>query len=272
MLKINSVFRRFASTEVFNKLVLIRHGESEWNKLNLFTGWVDCPLSAKGCEEAIEAGKLLKQNGFQFDYAYTSVLSRAIKTLYLSLEHSDQLFIPVEKAWELNERHYGALQGLNKKETVEKHGEEQVKIWRRSYDIPPPPVDPKNEKVPCIDRRYKYIKKKSIPLTESLQLTEARVVPFFEKHIKPAVQKGRKIVVAAHGNSLRALVKYLDNIDKDVITGLNIPTGVPLVYEFNEKMEVIPSQFGMKPLRGYYLGDQDAIRARVEAVANQTKK
>lgn len=244
------------------ELVLIRHGESEWNKLNLFTGWTDVELSEKGKEEATNGGKLLKEAGFHFDVAYTSYLKRAIHTLNRVLEAMDQEYIPVYKTYKLNERHYGALQGLNKAETAEKFGEEQVKIWRRSYDIQPPALEPTDPRNPALQDAYKGVAKKELPLTECLKDTVARVVPYFEEVIKKDMIDGKKVIVAAHGNSLRALVKYLENIsDKDIIN-LNIPTGVPLVYELDENFKVLSKR---------YLGDQEAISKAMEAVKNQGK-
>ena len=244
------------------ELVLIRHGESEWNKLNLFTGWTDVELSEKGKEEATNGGKLLKEAGFHFDVAYTSYLKRAIHTLNRVLEAMDQEYIPVYKTYKLNERHYGALQGLNKAETAEKFGEEQVKIWRRSYDVQPPALEPTDPRNPALQDAYKGVAKEELPLTECLKDTVARVVPYFEEVIKKDMIDGKKVIVAAHGNSLRALVKYLENIsDKDIIN-LNIPTGVPLVYELDENFKVLSKR---------YLGDQEAISKAMEAVKNQGK-
>ncbi len=245
------------------KVVLLRHGESEWNKLNLFTGWTDVDLSEKGIEEAKQAGKVLKQEGYTFDIAFTSVLKRAIKTLNLALEELDLLWIPVIKNWRLNERHYGALQGLNKAETAEKYGNEKVKIWRRSYDVPPPALDENDERYPGKDPRYAEMDKKDIPLTESLKLTVDRFLPYWFDTIAPTIKSGKKVIIAAHGNSLRALVKYLDNISEEEITELNIPTGIPLVYELDENLN---------PIKHYYLGDQDAINAAINAVAKQAEK
>ncbi|MCX7987268.1 MAG: 2,3-diphosphoglycerate-dependent phosphoglycerate mutase [Bacteroidales bacterium] len=244
------------------KIVLLRHGESVWNKENRFTGWTDVDLSEKGIEEARNAGRVLKQEGYTFDLAFTSTLKRAIRTLWLATDEMDLLWIPVIKSYTLNERHYGALQGLNKAEMAAKHGEEQVKIWRRSYDVPPPALDENDPRHPRFDVRYKDVDPKLLPATESLKDTVARVVPFWENTIAPEIKKGRKIIIAAHGNSLRALVKYLDNIsDKDILE-LNIPTGVPLVYELDAQL---------KPIKHYYLGDQEAIRKAMESVANQGK-
>ncbi len=244
------------------ELVLIRHGESEWNKLNLFTGWTDVELSEKGKEEATNGGKLLKEAGFHFDVAYTSYLKRAIHTLNRVLEAMDQEYIPVYKTYKLNERHYGALQGLNKAETAEKFGEEQVKIWRRSYDIQPPALEPTDPRNPALQDAYKGVAKEELPLTECLKDTVARVVPYFEEVIKKDMIDGKKVIIAAHGNSLRALVKYLENISDEDIVNLNIPTGVPLVYELDENFKVLSKR---------YLGDQEAISKAMEAVKNQGK-
>lgn len=245
-----------------HKLVVIRHGESVWNKENRFTGWKDVDLSEKGLTEAKAAGELLKAEGFAFDLAYTSVLKRAIRTLNIILDEMDLMWLPVIKNWRLNERHYGNLQGLNKSEMAEKFGEEQVQIWRRSYDVPPPPMETTDERNPRKDRRYADLSDEEIPLTESLEDTVARFVPYWENEIAPKVKEGKNIIIAAHGNSLRALVKHLDNIADVEIVKLNIPTGIPLVYELDDEL---------KPLKSYYLGDQDAIKAAQEAVANQGK-
>ncbi len=244
------------------KLVLVRHGESEWNKENRFTGWTDVELSEKGRAEAQEAGQLLKKEGFSFDFAYTSVLKRAIHTLWNILDQVNQQWLPVEKSWKLNERHYGALQGLDKAETAAKYGDEQVKLWRRGFAVTPPALEKSDERFPGHDPRYAKLAESELPATESLAITIDRVVPYWTDVIKPRVASGEKVIIAAHGNSLRALVKYLDNIGEDEILELNIPTAVPLVYEFDENM---------KPLRRYYLGDQDAIAAKAAAVANQGK-
>lgn len=244
------------------KLVLLRHGESQWNKENRFTGWTDVDLSPKGIQEASESGQLLKKEGFTFDIAYTSLQKRAIRTLWLALDSMDLLWIPVEKTWRLNERHYGSLQGLNKSETAAKFGEEQVKIWRRSYDIPPPPLDPSDERSPMKDPRYQSLHPKELPLTECLKDTVARVLPFWEKTIAPVIRSGKRAIIAAHGNSLRALVKYLDHISDQDIISLNIPTGIPLVYELNDSIQ---------PVRHYYLGDPERIKQAMEAVASQGK-
>ncbi len=244
------------------KIVLLRHGESIWNKENRFTGWTDVDLSEKGKVEAKNAGVVLKSEGYTFDLAFTSTLKRAIRTLWLATDEMDLLWIPVIKSWTLNERHYGALQGLDKAETAAKHGEEQVKIWRRSYDVPPPPLEDNDPRHPKFDARYKDIDPKKLPATESLKETVARVVPFWESSIVPEIKKGKKIVIAAHGNSLRALVKYLDNVSEKDILELNIPTGTPLVYELDANL---------KPIKHYYLGDQEAIKKAMESVANQGK-
>jgi 2,3-bisphosphoglycerate-dependent phosphoglycerate mutase len=244
------------------KLVLLRHGESEWNKENRFTGWKDVDLSAKGIEEATKAGKTLLKEGFTFDLAFTSVLKRAIRTLWITLDQMDLMWIPVEKSWRLNERHYGALQGLNKSETAAKYGEDQVKIWRRSYDVPPPPLEVSDPRYPGNDPRYKSLPKNEIPLTECLKDTVARFIPYWKESIAPEVKAGKKVVIAAHGNSLRALVKYLDNMSEEEIVKLNIPTAMPLVYELDDDL---------KPLKHYYLGDPEEIKKAMEAVANQGK-
>ena len=245
------------------RVVLLRHGESTWNKENRFTGWTDVDLSDRGREEAREAGRLLKEGGYAFDIAYTSVLKRAIRTLWIALDGLDQMWLPVEKNWRLNERHYGALQGLNKAETTAKHGEAQVKIWRRSYDIPPPPLTPDDPRHSSKDPRYASLKPAEIPLTESLKDTVARFLPYWHGTIAPAIQSGKRVLVAAHGNSLRALVKYLDNVDEATITELNIPTGIPLVYELDDRL---------KPVKHYYLGDPEAAKAAAARVAAQTSQ
>jgi len=244
------------------KIVLLRHGESTWNKENRFTGWTDVDLTEKGMEEARTAGKIMKNEGFQFDVAYVSVLKRALRTLWLALEEMDQLWIPWIKTWRLNERHYGALQGLNKAETAALHGEEKVKIWRRSYDIPPPPLEEKDPRYPGNQAIYKDMDKKDIPLTECLKDTVERFLPYWHETIAPAIKAGKKVLIAAHGNSLRALVKYLDNMTDEAIIELNIPTGVPLVYELDADL---------KPIKHYYLGDQEAIKKAMDAVASQGK-
>jgi len=264
--------RSFAAFQAADKhtLVLVRHGESTWNLENKFTGWVDVPLSPKGHEEVIEAGKLIKAEGINIDVAHTSLLKRAIRTLWHVLEQTDFMWIPVTKAYELNERHYGSLQGLDKQETVDKYGKDQVLVWRRSYDVPPPTVDTSSEHHPASDPRYSDHSFES-DFTESLATTLERVVPYFEKNIAPELKAGKTVIVAAHGNSLRALVKHLDNIGEDVIAELNIPTGVPLVYNLDENLKPIPEATGIAPLQGRYLGDLDAVRARIEGVKNQTK-
>lgn len=244
------------------KLVLLRHGESEWNRENRFTGWTDVELSDKGQVEARSAGEILTSEGFRFDIAYTSVLKRAINTLHLALTEMDLLWIPVIKDWRLNERHYGALQGLNKAETAQKHGEEQVKIWRRSYDVPPPALEDDDERFPGKDPLYSNLSDSQVPRTECLKDTVERFLPLWHDTIAPQITAGKRVVIAAHGNSLRALVKYLDNVSDEEIVGLNIPTGVPLVYELDDQL---------KPIRHYYLGDQDAIAAKAASVANQGK-
>lgn len=253
-------------------LVLIRHGQSTYNKANLFTGWADCPLSDQGLEEANAAGELLKELGYTFDVAYTSMLTRAIKTLWIILEKMDLMYIPVFKSYRLNERHYGNLQGLNKQETVDKYGIDQVMIWRRSYDVPPPQLDEKSEHYPGNSPRYANVEKEDLPLSESLKLTGERFMPEWEEVLVPAIRSGKRVLVASHGNTLRALVKHLDCISEEKITGLNIPTGIPLVYELDHNMEPIPHKDAIAPLQGRYLGDQDAIRAEIEGVAAQTKK
>jgi 2,3-bisphosphoglycerate-dependent phosphoglycerate mutase len=245
------------------KVVLLRHGESIWNKENRFTGWTDVDLNEKGIAEAKASGKILKEEGFDFDIAYTSVLKRALRTLWLCLEEMDRLWIPVEKNWRLNERHYGALQGLNKAETAEKHSEEQVLIWRRSYDIPPPALEKTDERFPGNFPAYRDVDKADLPTTESLKLTVDRFLPYWFDTIAPTIKSGKKVLIAAHGNSLRALVKYLDNMSEEEIIKLNIPTGVPLVYELDQDL---------KPIRHYYLGDADEIAAKAAAVAAQGKK
>jgi 2,3-bisphosphoglycerate-dependent phosphoglycerate mutase len=244
------------------KIVLFRHGESIWNQENRFTGWTDVDLTAKGVEEARAAGRLLKQNGFAFDVAYTSVLKRAIRTLWLALDEMDAMWIPVVPDWRLNERHYGALQGLNKAETAAQFGDEQVLVWRRSYDVPPNPLTKDDERYPGRDRRYAHLNDKQLPLTECLKDTVTRVVPYWESAIAPQVKAGKSVVIAAHGNSLRALIKYLDNVGDAEIVNLNIPTAAPLVYELTDDL---------KPIRNYYLGDPAAIEAAMKAVANQGK-
>jgi 2,3-bisphosphoglycerate-dependent phosphoglycerate mutase len=245
------------------KLVVVRHGESTWNKENRFTGWTDVDLSDKGREEAREGGQVLKREGYVFDVAYTSVLKRAIRTLWTVLDELDQMWIPVHRSWRLNERHYGALQGLNKAETAARFGEDQVKIWRRSYDIPPPALTPDDERFPGRDPRYRSLSKEEMPLTECLKDTVARFLPLWHETIAPSIVRGDRVLIAAHGNSLRALVKYLDNIREQDIVELNIPTGMPLVYELDDNL---------KPLNRYYLGDPEKVRAAMDAVAAQGKK
>jgi 2,3-bisphosphoglycerate-dependent phosphoglycerate mutase len=247
---------------VVYRLVLLRHGESTWNKENRFTGWTDVGLSEKGVEEAIYSGRLLREEGYVFDVAFTSVLKRAIKTLWLALEELDQVWIPVFNSWRLNERHYGALQGLNKAEMAAKFGDEQVLIWRRSYDTPPPALDPDDPRHPRHDPRYAALSPQELPRTESLKDTVARFIPYWHETVAPVIRSGRRVLIAAHGNSLRALVKHLDTVSDQDIVSLNIPTGIPLVYELADDL---------KPLRSYYLGDQDAARLAAEAVAAQGK-
>jgi 2,3-bisphosphoglycerate-dependent phosphoglycerate mutase len=245
------------------KVVLLRHGESQWNKENRFAGWTDVDLTEKGVEEAFEAGRVLKREGFVFDVAYTSVLKRAIKTLWIVLEEMDLMWIPVHNSWRLNERHYGALQGLNKAETAERHGMEQVKIWRRSYDIRPPALTAEDPRSPRKDPRYADLRVNEVPLTECLKDTVERFLPYWHHTIAPAVKAGKRVIISAHGNSLRALVKYLDHISDEEIMELNIPTGIPLIYELGEDLT---------PLRHDYLGDPEAIRKATQAVADQLKK
>jgi len=246
-----------------HKVVLLRHGESTWNKENRFTGWTDVDLSDRGRDEAREAGRLLREGGYTFDLAYTSVLKRAIRTLGIALDELDLLWIPVTKDWRLNERHHGALQGLNKAETAAKHGEAQTKIWRRSFDIPPPPLSAGDERDPARDPRYASLQRSEAPLTESLKDTIARFLPYWHDTIAPSIASGKRVIVAAHGNSLRALVKYLDAIDEQTIVELNIPTGIPLVYELDDRL---------KPIRHYYLGDPAAAAAAAARVAAQATK
>jgi 2,3-bisphosphoglycerate-dependent phosphoglycerate mutase len=243
-------------------VVLLRHGESTWNRENRFTGWTDVDLSERGLVEAHDAGHLLRDGGYGFDVAYTSVLKRAIRTLWIALDALDLMWIPVVKSWKLNERHYGALQGLNKAETAAKHGEAQTKIWRRSYDIPPPPLTLDDPRHPSRDPRYKGLSASELPLTESLKETVARFLPYWHETIAPAIASGQRVLIAAHGNSLRALVKYLDNIPESEIVELNIPTGIPLVYELDDDL---------RPIRHYYLGDPAAAAAAAARVANQAK-
>jgi len=245
-----------------HRIVLLRHGESVWNKENRFTGWTDVDLSDRGREEAKEAGSLLKQEGFTFDLAFTSVLKRAIRTLWITLDEMDRMWIPVRNSWRLNERHYGALQGLNKAETAAKFGDQQVKIWRRSYDIPPPVLEASDPRAPGNDPRYRDLSPAERPLTECLKDTVARFLPLWNNSIAPEVKSGKRVIIAAHGNSLRALIKYLDNISDHDIVELNIPTGIPQVYELDADL---------KPLRHYYLGDQARLEAAVQAVSSQGK-
>ena len=244
------------------KVVLLRHGESDWNKQNRFTGWTDVDLTEKGIEEAKISGQLMKEAGFVFDIAFTSVLKRAIRTLWLALDEMDLMWIPVFNTWRLNERHYGALQGLNKAETSAKFGDAQVHIWRRSYDIQPPALAVDDERYPGNDPRYATLTAEELPLTECLKDTVARFLPFWHNEAVPAIKSGKQVIIAAHGNSIRALVKYLDNVPEDEISELNIPTGVPLVYELDKDM---------KPIKHYYLGDPEEARKKAEAVANQAK-
>lgn len=245
------------------KLVLVRHGESIWNRDNLFTGWTDVDLSEKGVEEARQAGGTLKEEGYTFDTAFTSVLKRAIRTLWIMLDEMDLMWIPVTRDWRLNERHYGALQGLNKAETTEKYGEQQVKLWRRSYDIRPPALELNDPRSPARDPRYQKLAKEHIPTTECLKDTVERFLPCWHEVIAPTIRSGKRVIIAAHGNSLRALVKYLDNVsDKDIVE-LNIPTGIPLIYELEDNLT---------PRRNYYLGDPEAVKRATQTVANQLKK
>jgi len=242
------------------KVVLLRHGESLWNRENRFTGWTDVGLTERGVEEARDAARLLTEGDYTFDVAYTSVLRRAIKTLWVVLEEMDLTWIPEHKSWRLNERHYGALQGLDKAETAAKHGEEQVQIWRRSYSVPPPPLESNDERVPNKDPRYRDLKPDELPLTESLEDTVARFLPYWNETIAPAIRSGKLVIIAAHGNSLRALVQHLDRMSEEEIIDLNIPTGIPLVYELDDEL---------RPIRHYYLGDPEAAAAAAAAVAAQ---
>lgn len=244
------------------KLVLVRHGESIWNRENLFTGWTDVDLSEKGIQEAKEAGEILKKEGYSFDVAYTSVLKRAIRTLWIILDELDQLWIPVYKSWRLNERHYGALQGLNKSEMAQKYGEDQVKIWRRSYDILPPLLNPDDKRYPGNDIKYSDVPGEYLPLAESLKSTVERFIPYWEENIVPQIRQGKKVIISAHGNSLRALIKHLDQISDEEIVGLNIPTGIPLVYELDDDL---------RPIKKYYLGDMEKIQRSMQQVAGQGK-
>ena len=245
-----------------HKLVLLRHGESVWNRENRFTGWTDVDLSERGREEAREAGRLLAAEGLGFDLAFTSVLKRAIRTLWIALDEMDLMWIPVRNSWRLNERHYGDLQGLNKAETAAKFGEQQVKIWRRSYDIPPPALAPEDPRHPASDPRYRDVPRQELPLTECLKDTVARFLPLWNESIAPEVARGRRVIIAAHGNSLRALIKYLDGVSEQDIVELNVPTGIPLVYELDAQLQ---------PIRHYYLGDAEAAAAAAAAVAKQGK-
>ena len=245
-----------------HKLVLLRHGESQWNKENRFTGWTDVDLSEKGEQEAEEAGAYLIKEGYTFDIAYTSVLKRSIRTLWIVLDRMDLMWIPVERNWRLNERHYGALQGLNKAETAKKVGEDQVLVWRRSYDIPPPKLEKSDDRYPGKDRRYRDLNKNDLPLSECLKDTIARFLPFWHETIAPSIQRGKNVLIIAHGNSLRALVKHLDDISDEQIVKLNIPTGMPLVYELDDLL---------KPIKSYYLGDPQKVKKAMEAVAKQGK-
>ncbi|MFH1242109.1 MAG: 2,3-diphosphoglycerate-dependent phosphoglycerate mutase [Pseudomonadota bacterium] len=245
-----------------HKLVLLRHGESTWNKENRFTGWTDVDLSEKGVEEARKAGQVLKEEGYIFDVAFTSVLKRAIRTLWITLDEMDLMWIPVYRSWRLNERHYGALQGLNKAETAQRHGEEQVLIWRRSYDVQPPALEKTDKRYPGNDPRYKDLTPAELPLTECLKDTVERFLPYWKETIEPTVRSGQRVIISAHGNSLRALVKYLDNISEEEIVKLNIPTGIPLIYELDEDI---------RPIEHYYLGDAEAVEKAAKAVANQGK-
>ncbi|MGA9049604.1 MAG: 2,3-diphosphoglycerate-dependent phosphoglycerate mutase [Dehalococcoidia bacterium] len=244
------------------KLVLLRHGESLWNSENKFTGWTDVDLSNKGINEAQRAGKVLREQGYVFDLAFTSVLKRAVRTLWIALDELDLMWIPVKNSWRLNERHYGALQGLNKSETASKYGEDQVLVWRRSYDIPPPALDKKDERYPGRDPRYSNLKPGQLPLSESLKDTYRRCLPYWHDTIAPAVKSGKRVIISAHGNSLRALVKYLDNVSNQDIVGLNIPTGIPLVYELDADL---------KKLNSYYLASADELKKATRAVADQGK-
>jgi 2,3-bisphosphoglycerate-dependent phosphoglycerate mutase len=245
-----------------HELVLVRHGESTWNRENRFTGWIDIDLSEKGVQEAHEAGQALRKEGYVFDVAFTSVLKRAIRTLWIMLDELDQMWIPVHNHWRLNERHYGALQGLNKAEMASKYGEQQVLLWRRSYDVRPPALEETEERYPGSDPRYKGMSEKEIPLCESLKDTVNRFLPYWHETLAPTIRSGKRVLISAHGNSLRALVKYLDNVSEDAIVGLNIPTGIPLVYELKDDL---------KPIKHYYLGDEESIKKAIESVAAQGK-
>ncbi len=245
------------------KLVLLRHGESTWNKENRFTGWTDVPLSGKGMDEAREAGRLLREGGFTFDIAYTSVLKRAIKTLWIVLEEMDLMWIPVAGSWRLNERHYGALQGLNKSEAAAERGEEQVKLWRRSYDVPPPALKPDDPRHPRHDPKYAGFRPDDLPATECLKDTIERFMPYAQEHIGPAIRSGKRVLLVAHGNTLRGLIKYAERISDQAIADLNIPTATPMIYELEDDM---------RPIRRYYLGDPEAVQKSAKAVADQLKK
>jgi len=251
-------------------LVIIRHGESEFNKANLFTGWSDCPLSDHGVEEAKAGGKLLKEAGYTFDVAYTSVLQRAIKTLWLVLEEMSLMYIPIVNSWRLNERHYGALQGLNKAETIEKHGLDQVMIWRRSYHIPPPKLDESSKHYPGHDPQYEEVETEDLPFTESLELTGHRFLVYWKKVIVPSIKSRKRVIISSHGNTIRSLVKHLDGISKKDIVGLNIPTGVPLVYKLDANMKPIAHVDAIAPLKGLYLGNLEEVRTRINAIATQS--
>jgi 2,3-bisphosphoglycerate-dependent phosphoglycerate mutase len=244
-------------------LVLLRHGESTWNLENRFTGWEDVDLTPKGIQEAHEAARLLAEGKYTFDLCFTSLLKRAIRTLWIALDDMDLMWVPQHRTWRLNERHYGSLQGLNKAETAAKYGDEQVLVWRRSYADPPPPLTPEDPRHPGHDRRYADVPREQLPLAESLKDTVARFLPYWHERIAPEVKAGRRVIIAAHGNSLRALVKYLDDVPEDKIVGLNIPTGIPLVYELDDDL---------RPIRNFYLGDPEAARKAAEAVANQAKR
>ncbi len=244
------------------KLVLVRHGQSSWNKENRFTGWTDVDLTEQGISEARQAGKRLREEGFEFDIAYTSVLKRAIRTLWIILDEMDTMWLPVVRHWRLNERHYGGLQGLNKSETAALHGEEQVFIWRRSYDIPPPKLEKSDERYPGNDRRYADLSEQELPLTECLKDTYDRCIPYWHETIAPMIKSGKRVLIAAHGNSMRALIKYLEGVSDDDITQVNVPTGIPLVYELDENL---------KPTKQYYLADPEEVKKLQESVAAQGK-
>lgn len=262
IVRLTFLFSLFDIETLMFKLVLMRHGESQWNLENRFTGWTDVDLTEKGREEARKAGELLKAEGYDFDIAYTSVLRRAIHTLWIALDAMERMYLPVKNSWRLNERHYGALQGLNKAETAAKYGDEQVLIWRRAYAIPPMPLSPDDERWAGNDPRYASLKPEEIPATECLKDTVARVIPYWKEEIEPTIRSGKRVLIAAHGNSLRALIKYIDNISDEEIVHLNIPTARPIVYEFDDDM---------KPIRHYYLGNQAEIEAAMAAVAAQGK-